>query len=229
MLSMSRRLIVGALVTATISLPAAPARAGDLVVPARGPERGTALLFRRGAWMGGSESDMLDLAQQFSERGWRGVSVAYPLHDVPGSYQAAAVAATAYRTASEPLVAVGESAGGTIAEWLAARARVDRAVAVAAPSDFSRWRLIHGGPWPWWPAAVGIEDELWRWSPARLYRARTSAPLAVYQSRDDAVVEPAQAREMHARGAELHWLRGDHLADTSWRPAVVAKLTSTRR
>jgi acetyl esterase/lipase len=210
--------------------PLPVAVAGGTLVPALGTEQGTVLLFHSGGWLGGSEQSEVGLAQLFSLHGWRAISVAYPLHDVPGAYRAASEAATTWRSPGKPLVAVGESAGGAIAEWLAARRRVDAAAAVGAPADFRTWRLIQPhAPWSSWPASVGIRGQLWRWSPARVYDAQRSAPLFVYHSLDDRVVEPAQARTMRARGAQLHWLHGDHLTDTSWQADALARLGAVTR
>ena len=85
------------------------------------------------------------------------------------------------------------------------------------------------GTWPSWASTVGLGADLWRWSPARIFDARRSAPLLVYHSRDDGTVEPGQAHEMVRRGARAVWLRGDHLADQRWRPTVVGRLLAATR
>jgi acetyl esterase/lipase len=226
-----RRLVAAsAAAVALLAPPGASASTNDLVVPAVGPQHGTVVLLHPGGWIGGSQTDEAVLAQLLSLHGWRSVSLAYPLWNLPAAYSAATEATRTWRRPGQPLVAIGESAGGGIAEWLAARRRVDSAFAVGGPADFRTWRLIQpGAPWAFWPAAVGIGGQLWRWSPARVFEAERSAPLVVYQSLDDQVVEPAQAREMKARGAEVHWLRGSHLTDTSWQSDVLARLGATTR
>lgn len=71
-----------------------------------------------------------------SEAGWKTVEVSYPFGDVAAAYRAVA----AQIPKSGPVIAFGESAGGTIALWLAAHRRVDCAISVGGPTDFTRRR-----------------------------------------------------------------------------------------
>lgn len=185
-----------------------------------GAHRGTALLFHSGGWMGGSAADELPNALLLQAAGWRAVAVDYPRGSIVGSYRAALQAAAAYREPGHPLIAVGESAGGSIAEWLAGRRRVDASYAVAAPADFVTWPLV-----PEWRSAIQIGEDPWRWSPARIYQRPASAPLIVYHSRGDSVVPAAQALELVKRGARAYWLDGEHLADTRWRADLLVRIS----
>jgi acetyl esterase/lipase len=99
-----------------------------------------------------------------------------------------AVAAQIHR--SGPVIAFGESAGGTIALWLAAHRRVDWAISVGGPTDFTRWAPSFG------------QRQAWRYSPARLRGDRAS----IYHWTRDPVLDPAQARRV--RGADVHLLEG---------------------
>jgi acetyl esterase/lipase len=222
---MRRRGIAAILATLVACAAPAAARAHDIVVPAQGHERGSVLLFHQGAWLGGDTSQEEQTARALSRAGWRAVSVDYPLRDVAASYRSARSEARRHRRAGRPLVAVGESVGGTIAEWLAAWHWVDAAAAIAAPADFRTWPLIQaGGAWQDWPGQVGLAGRRWQLSPARVYNAQTSAPLIVYHSLGDEIVDPGQAREMIDRGARRVWLRGSHLVDQRWRTSLARRL-----
>jgi hypothetical protein len=91
---------------------------------------------------------------------------------------------------SGPVIAFGELAGGTIALWLAAHRRVDWAISVGGPTDFTRW-----GP-------SFRQRDAWRYSPARLRGDCAS----IYHWTRDPVLDPAQARKV--RGADVHLLEG---------------------
>jgi pimeloyl-ACP methyl ester carboxylesterase len=124
--------------------------------------------------------------QAIEDAGWTTLEVTYPFGDVAAAYRA--VAAQIPREG--PVVAFGESAGGTIALWLAAHGKVDRAVSVGAPTDLTTLR----------PSQVAHES--WRYSPARLEGSRAS----IYHWTKDPVVDCAQARAVE--GAEVHLLDG---------------------
>jgi acetyl esterase/lipase len=158
-------------------------------------------------------------AHAFAARGWRGISVDYPLGDLVAAYRSVENDAGALRGRRGPLIAIGQSAGGTMAEWLAAHNEVDAAVAVDAPANLVSWRAIQPGePLAWLPARVaGIDHSGWALSPVRVYRGATSAPLLVFGAQDDHLVEPAQQSAMHELGAELAWTPGEHLISRRWR------------
>lgn len=124
--------------------------------------------------------------QAITDAGWRTLEVTYPFGDVAAAYRS--VAAQLPKTG--PVVAFGESAGGTIALWLAAHRKVDWAISVGGPTDFTRWSPSFPQPHPW------------RYSPARLPGDRAS----IYHWTRDPVLRPSQAGVV--RGAEVHLLRG---------------------
>jgi acetyl esterase/lipase len=225
---MARRLVICAIALALI----APARAAasDLVVPADGQERGVIVFIHGGGWATGSAASELANAKAFARSGWRGVSVDYPLLDIDAAYRSIERSALALRKPSEPLFAVGSSAGGTMAEWLAARGLVDAAIGVDGPADLTTWRAVQlGGPLANLPLVVrGFAANAWQLSPARSYSA-ASRPLMVVHADDDVLVEREQALVMQRRGAILQELPGGHLVSRSWRRPGAAFLRSATR
>lgn len=108
----------------------------------------------------------------------------YRFNDVPGAYLDARDLAKKLSKRKGPLVAYGESAGGTIATWLAARKRVDSAVTVGAPEDLRLWT----SPLPSSRAQIGIGGAAWKWSPMKVYDGQR--PVFQYHFEAD----PAVAR-----------------------------------
>lgn len=209
----------------------AHARASDLVVAPQGHARGTILFIHGGAWAGGKPESELGNARAFAARGWRGVAVDYPLRDIAAAYRS--VEDHAKRLAGAgPVIAIGDSVGGTMTEWLAARREVDAAVAIDAPADLVAWRAVRpGAPLAWIPEYVtGFSELRWKLSPARVYRSGSAAPLLVFGARNDRLVEHKQSLVMKRLGAELKWMPGDHLASRRWRrPAADFLRRVTRR
>jgi acetyl esterase/lipase len=121
--------------------------------------------------------------------GARVIVQGYPLNDAPAAY------ASVDRPRS---VVLGESAGGAIAAWAAARGRVRAAVTVGAPFDFRFWE----------PAHAAFHGQPWRWSPRRVYRGQR--PLTAIHWTVDPFVD---ARQSHVRGARRVLLDGfGHIA-----------------
>jgi acetyl esterase/lipase len=152
------------------------------------------LLIHGGGFVFGAPEAVLnrEAVEQAGVATW---SLGYPLGDVRRAYRWTAAAVPKNR----PTVAFGESAGGTIAAWLAARRHVDAAITVGAPTDLSRW--------PESPAhreAIGLTTGAWRYSPARTYRQQR--PLWAIHWTHDPIVPFAHAAAL--RGAHLKTLWG---------------------
>lgn len=152
------------------------------------------LVIHGGAWYGGSASSSADLCSEAAALGYRARSLEYPLRSVGGSIEYAQAAASEERRLGRPLYAVGTSAGGTIAAYLAVRGRVDGALAVAPLSDMVDWREPWAGFWD----GLGMTPELRRrWSPC--HNVGRSAPLQIVHSRQDEVVPYEQSVRMVRR------------------------------
>jgi acetyl esterase/lipase len=163
--------------------------------------RPTAIALHGGAFVGRDE--MATAARELETAGFRVEQVRYPLHDVRLAYRTVAARARRLRG---PVLAVGESAGGTIASWLAARGRVDAAVTVGAPQDLTAWLAKQ----PRLARRIGLSTAArqWRYSPARIYRRGEGAPLHAFHYRFDLVVSPEQALAMEPRGAAVSMIDG---------------------
>lgn len=123
--------------------------------------------------------------------GVRVVLVDYPLRSVPRAYRSATRTARRYRFRRR-VVAVGESAGGPIAVWLAAHRRVDAAISIGGEMDFRHWPTRPQEQPATFAQRVGIAGERWKWSPRRVYRRQR--PVWQIHFEDDRVVPPAVAR-----------------------------------
>jgi pimeloyl-ACP methyl ester carboxylesterase len=97
------------------------------------------LLLHGGGWQSGDPTSMYPYRDDFQARGYRTRVIAYPLGNVTRSIDYVDAIAQQERLAGEPVIAYGVSAGGTIAAALAATGRIDGAVNVAGPTDFTRW------------------------------------------------------------------------------------------
>jgi acetyl esterase/lipase len=102
------------------------------------------LLLHGGGWQGGSSSEMLPWRDDFQARGYRTRLVDYPLGRVTRSIEYAEAVARDERLRGGPVIAYGMSAGGTIAAALAAEGKVDGAVDVIGPTDFTSWSSVPG-------------------------------------------------------------------------------------
>lgn len=157
------------------------------------------LLLHAGGFVGGAPGDLANRAT-IEQAGFRTRPVAYPLRDVPAAYRAASAAVPPGRR----VVAYGESAGGTIAAWLAAHRRVTAAVTVGAPTDLRQWPPDAAGQ-----TAIGLSPNPWRYSPARVYHRQR--PLWAIHWSDDPLISFAHAIAL--RGAYVETVWGvDHIA-----------------
>ena len=174
------------------------------------------LIVHAGGWRGGSAASTLDLCLELSVLGYRARSVEYPLGTIPGSIEYTGAAAAQEARSGRPVYALGTSAGGTIAEYLAVRGQVDGALAIAPVSDL----LAFPGLRPGWWEGLGMTPELRRrWSP--YYNIERPVPLRIVHSRQDEVVPHEQSMRMAAKcGApcELVTLEygGSHAASLAW-------------
>lgn len=98
----------------------------------------TILLLHGGGWMSGTPSTMIPWQNDFRAHGYRTRLVAYPF-DVTRSIDHVAAIVQEERLRGASVIAYGTSAGGTIAAALAATGRVDGAVNISGPTDFTRW------------------------------------------------------------------------------------------
>lgn len=206
----------GAVVIAALALAlgrSGPARA-DIVVHPRAEPRATVLVMHPGGWVYGSATTALPAARYLARHGYRAVSLDYPLLDVRRSYRYARWAVHRYRAT----FAVGESSGGTIASWLAARRCVRAAVAVSAPQDLPLWAATSA--YPTYLPIVGLPSGAWEWSPARRYSPRSAPLLGVYWD-GDPFVPLEQGRLIARRGARLRVLAGDEHAGSAYYPAAL--------
>jgi dienelactone hydrolase len=123
----------------------------------------------------------------------REVPVEYTLGNVTAAYRDTRSVARRQRGR---VVAYGESAGGTIAGWMAARRRVDAAVTVGAPMNIPAWT---DDGW-----TIGLAGELaWRYSPKRVYARQR--PLWQYHYESDPAVPKGGQR---LRGSQWRLVPG---------------------
>lgn len=120
-----------------------PSQYGDLHLPAGKRRDGTIVLFHGGWWGPKYGADNLDrAAADLAERGWAVWNAEYRRLGLGGGYQetladaAAAIdyLATLEDAGTEPVVAVGHSAGGHLAVWAAGRAKLPPGAPGAAPA-----------------------------------------------------------------------------------------------
>lgn len=175
------------------TLPAANASADEYCQERTQPVA-SVLVIHGGAWMGGSAADGRDVCSPLAAMGYRVRSLEYPLWTVPGSIRYAHDAAREEAARGRPVYAVGISAGGTIAEYLALASDVDGAVAIAPLSDFVNWRPPTPGFW----GKLGMTPAMrYRFSPYN--NVRRPAPLRIIHSPQDHMVPYEQSVRMVGR------------------------------
>jgi acetyl esterase/lipase len=161
--------------------------------------------------------------QVWTARGYDVDVVAYPVWDIPGA-EASAVEAAASAPAA-PVFALGESAGGTLAEWLAVHGDVKAAVSVAGISDLSTWATSNDSYWARFNNNTGMTlAQRAAASPLEAVRGATApAPLLMFSSPADTVVPYQQSVNLRdalqakcGTCGSLTNLTGDHLQDKSW-------------
>lgn len=207
------------------SLPAAASTAGsrdrDLACPAEGSPRAVLVYLHAGAFLFGAENDDLRrLCAPFARGGYQTIAVDYPTRD-PADMAAAFSFERVLRhvrravkrasRAGLPVVAYGDSMGGTLVEHLAVRGNVDAAVAVGAPSDLLSWA---SGNRDYWSYLGMSRDDRRRASPLRRIGTHPS-PLLLLHSPADEVVPLEQSRRLADAlpTAKLIRLAGRHLED----------------
>jgi acetyl esterase/lipase len=197
----------------------------DVTCSSDATPRGTILYLHAGGFM---LVPSLDGAQQicaeWAARGYAVDVVAYPLADPAGAE--VAVVQDAATAAVRPVFAIGESAGGTLAEWLAVHGDVAGAVSVSGISDLTTW-----GPDAFWDFIENTMAQRAAASPLEAVASVTSpAPLLLFASPDDTSVIASQQSQLlytalqTACGAcvTLTPLTGDHLLDLSWKDPAAA-------
>jgi hypothetical protein len=167
-------------------------------------------------------------------RGYAVDAVAYPPWDIPGAEGDAV-----WMAASEParpVFALGLSAGGTLAEWLAVHGYVKAAVSVAGISDLSTWGTSSdSGYWAQFNNNTGMTlAQRAAASPLEAVAGATApVPLLMFSSPADTVVPYQQSVNLRdalqakcGTCGSLMNLTGDHLQDPSW-DALTASWLST--
>lgn len=184
-------------------------------VAPEGKPKGTILLIHGGAWVWGSSELLRARAVEYAAQGWRAVSIGYPLRDLPAAYYTVKQEALRY---GRRAYAVGFSAGGTMATWLAARGMVRAAVNFGGPVDLRR--------------SFGDQRELWktddlaRWSPTRAMRQRHDRKLKMRSiaGADDPFLNSGQrALLLRHAGVRTHVLPGVGHETQSWQWAYASR------
>jgi acetyl esterase/lipase len=131
--------------------------------------RPTLLLIHGGGFLFGGPS-LEDKAASYAQaRGWRTVSLDYPLGNLPAAVAYSERAARTYGAGDHPVYAYGESAGGLLAALLAERGEVKAAATYSPVSDLVKYA---GASTPGYLAYIGAtEAEARRYSPA-LHQSR---------------------------------------------------------
>jgi len=152
------------------------------------------LVIHGGGWYGGSAAYGRGVCSPLAAMGYRVRLLEYPLRTVPGSIQYARDAAEEEARRGRPVYAMGVSAGGSIAEYLAVKPYIDGAVAVAPLSDFVNWRPPSAGFWD----GLGMTPSMrYHYSPYNNFDA--PAPLRIIHSHDDQLVPYEQSVRMASR------------------------------
>lgn len=191
--SKTRRASLALAVVLTTLAVAAPASADEYCQNAAQPIA-SVLVIHGGGWKGGSAAMGRDVCSPLARMGYRVRSLEYPLGTVPGAMAYADEAAKEEARRGRPVYAMGVSAGGSMAEYLAVKSRIDGAVAVAPLSDFVDWRPPTPGFW----GSLGMTPELRRhFSP--YHNIEVPAPLRIVHSPQDEVVPYEQSVRMVRR------------------------------
>jgi len=159
---------------------------GVLRCAAHGKPRATLLLLPGGGFVMPAEPVALRArCRLFARAGFAVVAVAYPLLGCPAALRAATDEALRARRAARPVLAYGESAGGTLAEMLAVRGAVPAAVAVAGISDLTTWPRTDERYW----SAVQLPTLLERQAVSPLHRIgpRPGRLLLLHSPEDETV------------------------------------------
>lgn len=202
----------------------------------------TAVLIHGGFWRARYRLDLMHrMADDLAARGWATWNVEYRRVGTGGGYpETLEDVAAACRAADDlglgPLVAVGHSAGGHLALWLAGERLVSAAMSLAGVcclAEGAAARLGDGAV----DDFMGASTDGWAHADP-LRRLPTGVPtVVVHGARDDIVpIEQARTYAAAARAAgdacELFEFRGGHFgiiepASRVW-PAIVERLESLR-
>jgi acetyl esterase/lipase len=197
------------------------AASGTIYHSRRGRALGTVLVFYPGGFIVGDSAITAPLARKIAALGYRAVNVEYPLGSLPAAMRLAARDASQASRLPQPVYAVGESSGGTLAGLLAAQHRVRAAYMEAAPTDLLRWAPFESQTLNYY-RAIGLSTPQQRaaYSPYEQL-SRRSSPMRLYHSPADTAVPYSESRAIvkraHTLGvdASLAQLVGNHLADQS--------------
>jgi acetyl esterase/lipase len=202
--------------------PASGADKPDVWCAASEGVRGGVILLHAGAFsIDVAPWQLREMCEPWVREGFDAVAVRYPLRDYAGAVRASRRAARAMRghVRPRPVIAFGESAGGTLAALLAVRGEVGAAAVVAAPTNLVAWRR---GDREYWHGVMGMSlAQRRRGSP--IFGIRRRPPVLLLHSPDDVVVPIAQSVSFAARlpCARLARLSGPHLEDASATPRAV--------
>lgn len=177
-----------ALAAAVLLLPAAAAP------EAAAAQRPVLLLIHGGGFVEGSPAGMDYAAAAAARDGtFATVQPAYPLNDLAGAFERLRELALGLRAQGRAVYAYGDSAGGAIAVWLAARGYVRAAAGKAPPTALVGWRSATARHYA--TAAAGVRRS-WRHLRAtpsirRVYSTAyrpSLRPVRIFQSCSDTVI-----------------------------------------
>jgi acetyl esterase/lipase len=190
-----RRSSTAALCVYAAAAAAVPAVASAADVVCRPPHaaRATLLYLHPGGFVEGRAGDPgnLRICREFAAHGYLTRVVEYPLLDLTGAVRAANRAASREHGRA---VAVGDSAGGTLALLLAAQGRVAAAASFGAPTDLLTWPTDQHA----WDKFHTTTARRRAASPYWQVTARAAPALVMHDPRD-IVVPFDQATRMAAR------------------------------
>jgi len=181
--------VVAVLLTAAFAAAfGAPAAAGEP------PSKPVLLLIHGGGFYEGDPGQMDYAAAIAAEDGrFATVQPAYPLDNLTGAFEHVRAVAQSFAARGREVYAYGDSAGGAIAVWLAARGYVEAAAAKAPPTALVGWRSRIAARYA---TAPPTDPHSWRHMRAtpRVRRAFSSAfrqslgPVRIFQSCADTIV-----------------------------------------
>jgi len=228
-----------ALVLATLALVPSGAAASDRRC---GPPDAhlQVVLLHAGAWFVDPRNADAALCRFFGAHGFGATVADYPMLDVGGSFEYASDLVRRIRASCDGcrVLAYGESAGGGIAAWLAARGEVDRGFAWAPVSNLDDWdHAVPAGTQPEFARADfrnATREDLERYSAVNAVSAADAAPLEVVHGPQDDVVPFAETATLGSRYPRAHWTLicadGTHLAPVHRRGVLrTARLWLTAR
>lgn len=186
---------------ALVVAPGAHAAAGDIDCVPHKPPKAVVLLFHGGAFVFGDASMTADTCALLADNGYLARSVNYPLSDLAGAFETAnqEVAETKRLHPKLRLFTYGESAGGALALYPAAKGRVSGVFAWAPVSQ-----LTTGGctVCPWDKMRDASYAQRRALSPYTVATAKSS-PARVVQGTSDTYVPAKYAKRLAKRWSKL--------------------------